>query len=100
MRTTLFLTRMIRISKRLALILCFSLSACETQTYSFVRMGHTLDSRGNYDPHISPKLSDALAINYADSVATLLRAKFTGARIANEVGRTAQVVLAGLAGAS
>jgi hypothetical protein len=63
-------------------------------------MGHTLDSRGNYDPQVAPKLSDAVAINYADSAARLLRAKFTGARIADETGRTTQVILAGLAGAT
>ena len=92
--------RMVRASKCIALTLCFSLSACTAPRYSFVGMGRTLDSSGNYDPQIAPKFSDALAINFADSVATLLRSKFTGARIADEVGRTAQIILAGLAGAT
>jgi len=44
-------------------------------------------------------LSDGLALNYASSVATALRAQFNGTRITNEVATTLQVTLAALAGA-
>jgi hypothetical protein len=68
--------------------------------YSFIQRGQTLDATGRLvDFNETPVLSDALALNYASSVATILRCKFNGARISREVSSTAQVALAALAGA-
>jgi hypothetical protein len=92
---------MIKVSKLLTFFLCFALSACSTvDHYSFIRYGETPDpTTQQFDPTAIPPLSDVLALNYASSVASILRCKFTGARIAREVSSTAQVALAALAGA-
>jgi hypothetical protein len=83
----------------LSTVVCAALSGCAAERYSFVRMSHQLDATGKYDPHARPELTDAVALNFADSVATLLRARFTGARITREVSSTLQVGLAAVAGA-
>jgi hypothetical protein len=64
-------------------------------------MGQTTDPKTSrlLNPAQAPILSDGLALNYASSVATILRDKFNGTRIANEVASTVQVTLAALAGA-
>ena len=92
---------MIKVPKLLTSFLCFALSACTTvDNYSFIRYGQYPDQTTNqFDPTAIPPLSDVLALNYASSVASILRCKFTGARIAREVSSTAQVALAALAGA-
>jgi hypothetical protein len=80
--------------------LCFVVTGCATtDKYSFVRMGQTPTAGQVSDFTQVPNLSDALALNYASSVATILRCKFNGARIAREVSSTAQVALAALGGA-
>ena len=92
---------MIKVPKLLTSFLCFALSACTTvDKYSFIRYGQFPNQTTNqFDPTAIPPLSDVLALNYASSVASILRCKFTGARIAREVSSTAQVALAALAGA-
>jgi hypothetical protein len=92
---------MIKVSKLLRLFLCFALTACTTvDKYSFIRYGQTPDQTTNqFDPTAIPPLSDVLALNYASSVASILRCKFNGARIAREISSTAQVALAAFAGA-
>jgi hypothetical protein len=84
-----------------ALTLCSLLAACaNTDNYSFIRYGQTPDPRTHrFDATAVPPLSDVLALNYASSVATILRCKFNGARVAREVSSTAQVALAAFAGA-
>ena len=52
------------------------------------------------DPFVPYRFSDQLVFNYADHVTSILRGKFTGARLANYTSGTLQVILAGLAGAS
>jgi hypothetical protein len=72
-----------------------ALAACTTDKYSFVRYGQTVDpNTGQYDSRRDPQLSDVVALNYASSVVTILRAKYTGARITREVSSTAQLGLA------
>ena len=92
---------MIQVPKLLTLFLCFAVTACTTvDEYSFIRYGQTPDQTTHqYDPTAIPPLSDVLALNYAGSVASILRCKFNGARIARELSSTAQVALAALAGA-
>jgi hypothetical protein len=92
---------MIKIPKLLTLFLCFALTTCTTvDKYSFIRYGQTPDQITNqFDPTAIPPLSDVLALNYASSVASILRCKFNGARIAREISSTAQVALAAFAGA-
>jgi len=83
-------------------MLSLALTACTTtDKYSFARLGQTFDQNTGQliNPSEPPKLSDGLALNYASSVASILRAKFNGARITNEVANTVQVTLAALAGA-
>ena len=92
---------MIKIPKLPTLFLCFALTACTTiDKYSFIRYGQTPDQITNqFDATAIPPLSDVLALNYASSVASILRCKFNGARIAREISSTAQVALAAFAGA-
>jgi hypothetical protein len=92
---------MIKVPKLLTSFLCFALSACTTvDKYSFIRYGQSPDQTTNqFDPTAIPPLSDVLALNYASSVASILRCKFNGARIAREISSTAQVGLAAFAGA-
>ncbi len=74
--------------------------SCTSSGYSFVRYGQAADpATRRFNPAQDPQLSDILALNYADSVATLLRAKYTGARITREVSSSAQIILAAVAGA-
>ena len=92
-----FVTRPV-LYKICSALLCLALSGCAAKRYSFVRMSHQLDASGKYDPHARPALTDAVAMNFADAVATLLRTRFTGARITREVSSTLQVALAAVAG--
>jgi hypothetical protein len=89
-------------SSSILAFLFFGFSGCATtDNYSFIRTAQTTDASGRViDPTQVPDLSDALALNYASSVATILRCKFNGARIAREVSSTAQVALAALGGAA
>ena len=81
-----------------ALTLCIALTACTTtDKFSFIRVAQTTDPNTGrlLIPPEAPVLSDGLALNYASSVASVLRCKFNGTRIANEVASTVQVTLAG-----
>lgn len=83
-------------------MLALALPACSTaEKYSFTRLGQTVDQNTGQllNPWEPPRLTDGLALNYASSVAAILRAKFNGTRVANEVAGTLQVTLAALAGA-
>jgi hypothetical protein len=83
-------------------MLSFAVTACTTaEKYSFTRLGQTYDQNTGQlvNPAEPPTLSDGLALNFASSVASVLRSKFNGTRIANEVANTVQVTLAALAGA-
>jgi hypothetical protein len=81
--------------------LCFALTACTTiDKYSFIRYGQIPNQTNHqFEATAIPPLSDVLALNYASSVASILRCKFYGARIAREISSTAQVALAAFAGA-
>jgi hypothetical protein len=91
-----------QLPKWAALALGIALTACTTtDKYSFIRVEQTTDpntGRLLLSPE-APVLSDGLALNYASSVASVLRSKFNGTRITNEVASTIQVTLAALAGA-
>jgi hypothetical protein len=92
---------MIRVPKLPTVFLCFALTACTTiDKYSFIRYGQTPNQTTHqFEATAIPPLSDVLALNYASSVASILRCKFNGARIAREISSTAQVALAAFAGA-
>jgi len=78
--------------------LSFALAACTTSDkYSFLHYGRT--PAANATDLETPVLSDQLALLYASNVATILRSRFTGARITREISSSLQVILAGLAGA-
>lgn len=86
---------MTKVPKLAALGLCIALAACTTDKYSFVRYGQTVDpNTGHYDSRYDPQLTDVVALNFASSVVTILRAKYTGARITREVSSTLQLGLA------
>jgi hypothetical protein len=90
---------MIKVPRLAALGLCIALAGCATDKYSFIRYGQSVDpSTGQYDARRDPVLTDVLALNYASSVAAILRAKYTGARITRELSSTAQIGLAAAAG--
>lgn len=91
-----------KFDKWIVIMLSLTLAACTTtEKFSFTRLGQTIDPNTGQliNPSEAPRLSDGLALNYASSVATALRAKFNGTRIANEVAGTLQVTLAAIAGA-
>jgi hypothetical protein len=93
---------MSQIAKWILITLALALPACTTaEKYSFTRLGQTVDPNTGQllNPWEPPRLTDGLALNYASSVAAILRAKFNGTRVANEVAGTLQVTLAALAGA-
>lgn len=78
--------------------LSFALAACTTSDkYSFLHYGRT--PAANATNLETPVLNDQLALLYASNVATILRSRFTGARITREISSSLQVILAGLAGA-
>ncbi|MEY2537966.1 MAG: hypothetical protein QOG67_1706 [Verrucomicrobiota bacterium] len=84
-----------KVPRLAALVLCFALVGCATDKYSFIRYGQSVDpSTGQYDAMRVPVLTDVLALNYANSVVAILRAKYTGARITREISSTAQLGLA------
>ncbi len=75
----------------------FALAACtSSDNYSFLHYGRT--PAANATDLKTPALNDQLALLYASNVATILRCRFTGARIAREISSSLQVILAGLAG--
>jgi hypothetical protein len=82
----------------LALAVCVSFASCSTERYSFVDYGNQTDPRTgqpNYKREL--QLNDALALSFASSIAELLRAKYTGARITREISSVAQLGLAAAA---
>jgi hypothetical protein len=86
---------MMKVPGLAALVLCIALAGCATDKYSFIRYGQRVDpNTGEYDSTHDPGLNDVLALNYAGSVAAILRAKYTGARITREISSTAQLGLA------
>jgi hypothetical protein len=83
----------------LAATLSFALAACtSTDNYSFVGYGKQPSPAGASNRE-TVVLNDQLALLYASNVATVLRCRFTGARITREISSSLQVILAGLAGA-
>jgi len=87
-----------RIRTAIAVLLCVSFASCASDQYSFIDYSQQVDPHtGQYNSARALKLSDALALNYASSVAALLRAKYTGARITREISTTAQLGLAAAA---
>lgn len=92
--------RVPRATQWIALALCSALAGCAADKYSFVRYGQTRDPHTHTYPATGdPLLTDRLALNYAASVASILRSKYQGARITREASSTAQIILAGLGGA-
>ena len=93
---------MLQFAKWVVAMLTLAATACtNVEKFSFVRLGQRYDQNTGQlvNPSEAPMLSDGLALNYASSVATALRAQFNGTRITNEVATTLQVTLAALAGA-
>lgn len=91
---------MTRFTRSILLVLCIALSGCASRDYSFVRYGQKPEaSTGNFNADQDPQLSDIHALNFASSVASILRSKYTGARITREVSSTAQIGLAAFGGA-
>jgi hypothetical protein len=92
--------KLVNLNKRslICVTLSFALAACTTSDkYSFLHYGRT--PAANATNLETPVLSDQLALLYASNVATILRSRFTGARITREISSSLQVILAGLAGA-
>lgn len=92
--------KLVSLTKRslICVTLLFALAACaSTDKYSFIGYGKQPSTAG---PNLETVvLNDQLALLYASNVATVLRCRFTGARITREISSSLQVILAGLAGA-
>lgn len=73
---------------------CFVFAACSGDPATFVSYGQKYGSGAAFDPSQPPRRTDALALNYANSVEEIFRARSTGARYTREASDTA---LAGLA---
>lgn len=83
------------------MLLALALGACATgDRYSF--MEYTEDPVRMGGPNALAPLvaTDQLALKYSKTVAAILRSKATGTRIARNLSSSAQVALAGLAGAN
>ncbi len=81
-----------------ALALFFA--GCAVDAPTFLSYSHATNGTEAGDLMSAPAVSDGLAINYANSVEAVMRAKFNGNRIAREVSSTAQVGLAAFGGAA
>src|SRR5688500_18503881 len=92
--------KLLNLNKRslICVTLSLALAACtSTERYSFIGYGKRPSATG---PNLEAVvLNDQLALLYASNVATVLRCRFTGARITREISSSLQVILAGLAGA-
>ncbi|MBK1815770.1 hypothetical protein JIN84_09085 [Luteolibacter yonseiensis] len=85
-------------------MLCAVLTSCTTMdrlTFSNYSMMHSTDDPGSppNNFHAPPKLSDGLALNYANHVELIMRCNSTNSRISREASATAQIALAAFAGA-
>ncbi|MFN2622379.1 MAG: hypothetical protein ABR611_05995 [Chthoniobacterales bacterium] len=85
---------MMRITKWLTAAGCLALAACSADPSTFVSYSQKHDPAGVFDPNKAPRRTDALALNYANGVEEIFRARSTGARYTREASDT---VLAGLA---
>lgn len=83
------------------LALCFVLASCTSDPATFTTYSHRKGANtGSVDPTMAPKFTDALALNYANSVESIFRAKATGMRYTREASDTALAGLAAFTGAS
>jgi hypothetical protein len=84
-----------------AIVLDFTLVACtSTDRTTFLNYGTPSATAplSRDELMVAPRVSDGLAINYANSVEIIMRCNSTHSRIAREVSATAQVGLAAFAG--
>jgi len=81
--------------------LAISLTSCVSTQTSFIKLGQPAISQTDTRPNlwVTQSLSDALALNYADIVATSFRSQGNGLRVTREVSNSMQVTLAALGGA-
>lgn len=82
-----------------ALILSLLFAACSGDPATFVSYSQK-SNPGAFDPARAPRRTDALALNYANSVEEIFRARSTGARYTREASDTALIGLAAFAGAA
>jgi hypothetical protein len=84
-----------------ALASCLIVAACSSDPGTFVSYGQRHGSGGaRFDPNRAPRRTDALALNYANSIEEIFRARSTGARYTREASDTALKGLAVFAGAA
>ena len=82
-----------------ALALCVGLTACSSDPATFVTYTHQ-KTGGVFDATRAPQRTDALALNYANSVEGIFRARSTGARYTREGSDTALAGMAAFTGAA
>src|SRR5271166_3027728 len=86
---------MIKFTKWPALAVCLALPACSSDPATFITYTHENGSTtGTLQMAAAPQFTDALALNYANSVESIFRARATGTRYTREASDTA---LGGLA---
>jgi hypothetical protein len=83
-----------------ALLLCLALSACSSDPATFITYTQKTAATGTFDVTRDPKPTDALALNYANSVEEIFRARSTGTRYTREASDTALVGLSAFTGAA
>lgn len=84
-----------------ALALCIGLAACSSDPATFMSYSQQKTAgTGPFDPTKAPRRTDALALNYANSVEGIFRARSTGARYTREGSDTALAGLAAFTGAA
>lgn len=92
---------MSKLTRWSALALCLGLAACSSDPATFLTYAHQkTETPGTFDATKAPQRTDALALNYANSVESIFRARSTGARYTREGSDTALVGLAAFTGAA
>ena len=90
-----------KLTRWAALALCCGLAACSSDPATFISYSQKKTASGGvFDATQAPKRTDALALNYANSVEGIFRARSTGARYTREGSDTALAGLAAFSGAA
>src|SRR4051812_38008487 len=84
-----------------SLTVCLVLSACSSDPATFISYSQRKTAAaGKFDATRDPRPTDALALNYANSVEEIFRARSTGSRYTREASDTALAGLSAFTGAA
>src|SRR5437762_12474248 len=95
------MSRLSRLRNGGMLGICLILASCSSDPATFTTYTHRKGANaGIVDPTLAPKFTDALALNYANSIESIFRATATGMRYTREASDTAFAGIAAFIAAS